>query len=118
MRVSPGQCVHNAVGGGANANHHSRAVNHRLLGTIWGQTKLGFTLGGHLVVVPRHGVVWAREGGGGAAAGSVVLGSNLTTPWQSLPTPLYTSNVYYDGGKTCRHPAGKLLGSETSFEEA
>ena len=68
MRVSPGQCVHNAVGGGANANHHSRAVNHRLLGTIWGQTKLGFTLGGHLVVVPRHGVVWAREGGGGAAA--------------------------------------------------
>ena len=87
MRVSPGQCVHNAVGGGANANHHSRAVNHRLLGTIWGQTKLGFTLGGHLVVVPRHGVVWAREGGGGAAAGSMVLGTNLTSPWQSMPTP-------------------------------
>ena len=35
---------------------------------IWGQTKLGFTLGGHLVVVPRHGVVWGLGGGGGTAA--------------------------------------------------
>ena len=70
---SPGQHVHTVVGGGAGTNHHFRVINHRVLDTLWGYTKLELTCGGHLMVAPHHGGVWALVGGGGAAADPVVL---------------------------------------------
>ena len=68
LSIALGQRVHKVVGGGAGTNHHFRVINHRVLGTLWGYTKLELTCGGHLMVAPHHGGVWALVGGGGAAA--------------------------------------------------
>ena len=38
--------VHQVVGGDAGSNHHFRAAEHRVLGTLLGQSKLRITLGG------------------------------------------------------------------------